>query len=60
MVVNNWKEFQKEKKINSFFNATHIEIYLGGELSLKEEQFHQNLSLINDLRKVITYRYCKK
>ncbi len=29
-------------------------------LELKEEQFHQNINLINDLRRVILYRYCKK
>lgn len=29
-------------------------------LELKEEQFYQNINLINDLRRVIVYRYCKK
>jgi hypothetical protein len=29
-------------------------------LELKEEQFHQNIHLINDLRRVIIHRYCKK
>ena len=29
-------------------------------LELKENQFHQNINLINDLRRVIVYRYCKK
>ena len=28
-------------------------------LELKENQFHQNLNLINDLRRVILHRYCK-
>ncbi len=28
-------------------------------LELKENQFHQNINLINDLRRVILYRYCK-
>jgi hypothetical protein len=28
-------------------------------LELKENQFHQNTNLINDLRRVILYRYCK-
>ena len=28
-------------------------------LELKESQFHQNLNLINDLRRVILHRYCK-
>jgi len=26
----------------------------------KEEQFQQNINLINDLRRVILHRYCKK
>jgi hypothetical protein len=29
-------------------------------LEQKEKQFHQNSNLINDLRKVILYRYCRK
>jgi hypothetical protein len=29
-------------------------------LELKEKQFHQNINLINDLRRVIIHRYCKK
>ena len=29
-------------------------------LEQKEKQFHQNINLINDLRKVILYRYCRK
>lgn len=28
-------------------------------LELKADQFHQNLNLINDLRRVILHRYCK-
>ena len=28
-------------------------------LELKENQFHQNINLINDLRRAILYRYCK-
>lgn len=28
-------------------------------LELKETQFHENINLINDLRRVILYRYCK-
>ena len=28
-------------------------------LVLKESQFHQNINLINDLRRVILHRYCK-
>ena len=31
-----------------------------GLLELKETQFHENINLINDLRRVILYRYCKK
>jgi hypothetical protein len=29
-------------------------------LELKEKQFHENLHLINDLRRAILYRYCRK
>ncbi len=29
-------------------------------LEQKEKQFHENLNLINDLRRLILYRYCKK
>lgn len=29
-------------------------------LDLKEKQFHQNINLINDLRRVVLYRYCKR
>ncbi|MFK7001505.1 hypothetical protein V3470_10470 [Flavobacterium oreochromis] len=29
-------------------------------LQEKEEQFHQNINLINNLRRVIIHRYCKK
>jgi hypothetical protein len=29
-------------------------------LEIKETQFHQNILLINDLRRVILHRYCKK
>jgi hypothetical protein len=29
-------------------------------LEKKEKQFHENINLINDLRRTILYRYCKK
>lgn len=29
-------------------------------LEQKEQQFHQNINLINDIRRVIIYRYCNK
>ena len=29
-------------------------------LELKEKQFHENINLINDMRRVILYRYCNK
>jgi hypothetical protein len=29
-------------------------------LEQKEKQFHENINLINDLRRVILHRYCKK
>ena len=29
-------------------------------LEQKEKQFHENINLINDMRRVILYRYCRK
>jgi hypothetical protein len=29
-------------------------------LEQKEKQFHKNINLINDMRRVILYRYCRK
>mgnify|MGYP000290628392 FL=1 len=29
-------------------------------LEKKEKQFHENINLINDMRRVILYRYCNK
>ncbi|CAN1544459.1 hypothetical protein MCEGE10_01901 [Flavobacteriaceae bacterium] len=29
-------------------------------LEQKEKQFHENIKLINDMRRVILYRYCRK
>ena len=29
-------------------------------LEKKEKQFHENINLINDMRRVILYRYCRK
>ena len=29
-------------------------------LEQKEKQFHENINLINDMRRVIIYRYCRK
>ena len=29
-------------------------------LEEKEKQFHENINLINDMRRVILYRYCRK
>jgi uncharacterized protein YutE (UPF0331/DUF86 family) len=29
-------------------------------LEQKEKQFHENINLINDLRRAIVHRYCKK
>ena len=28
-------------------------------LELKEEQFHQNINLINDMRRVVLYQHCE-
>ena len=29
-------------------------------LELKEKQFHENINLINDMRRVVAYRYCNR
>jgi hypothetical protein len=29
-------------------------------LEKQETQFHKNLALINDMKKIILYRYCKR
>ena len=29
-------------------------------LDLKEKQFHENINLINDMRRVVVHRYCNK
>ncbi|WP_445456938.1 DUF6943 family protein [Flavobacterium sp. HNIBRBA15423] len=43
-------DFEQHKK-----NITALKI-----LEQKEKQFRKNINLINDLRRVILYRYCKK
>ena len=44
------QDFEKHKK-----NVAALKL-----LEEKEQQFHQNINLINDLRRVILYRYCRK
>ena len=44
------REHEEHKK-----NMTTLKL-----LEQKEKHFHENINLINDLRRVILYRYCKK
>jgi hypothetical protein len=50
----------KVKEMLDDFEAHQKDVKALRLLELKEEQFHQNINLINDLRRVILYRYCKK
>jgi hypothetical protein len=43
-------DFEQHKK-----NVASLKV-----LEQKEKQFHENINLINGLRRVILYRYCKK
>lgn len=52
--------FLKSKEILTDFESHKKDVATLKLLEQKEEQFHKNINLINDLRKVILYRYCKK
>lgn len=59
------KEFSHEfsKKVDELLreheeHKKHIEALK--MLELREDQFHKNIALINDYRRIILYRYCKK
>lgn len=54
------KEFSaKVKELLSDFEEHRKNVAALKLLELKEKQFHENINLINDLRRVIIYRYCK-
>ena len=54
------KEFSaKVEELLSDFEEHRKNVAALKLLELKEKQFHENINLINDLRRVIIYRYCK-
>ena len=54
------KEFsEKVNKLLSDFEEHKKNVAALKLLEQQEKHFHQNINLINDLRKVIIYRYCK-
>jgi hypothetical protein len=58
-------DFKKEfnTKINEMLQEHELhkkQIQALRLLEQKEDQLHKNISLINDMRKVILHRYCKK
>lgn len=52
--------FLKAKEILADFESHKKDVAALRLLEQKEKQFHENINLINDLRRVILYRYCKK
>ena len=55
------KEFFIKSKIMMEEHEAHIKHVAALKLlEQKEKQFHENINLINDLRRVILYRYCKR
>ena len=55
------KEFFIKSKIMMEEHEAHIKHIAALKLlERKEKQFHENINLINGLRRVILYRYCKK
>ena len=55
------KEFFTKSKILMEEHEQHIKhIEALKILEQKENQFHQNISLLNDMRRVILYRYCNR
>ena len=55
------KEFQtKSNEIVQDFEQHKKDVKALQLLELKEKQFHENINLINDMRRVILHRYCNK
>ena len=55
------KEFFIKSKMMMEEHEAHIKHIAALKLlEQKEKQFHENINLINDMRKVILYRYCNK
>ena len=54
------KEFFIKSKMMMEEHEAHVKHIAALKiLELKEKQFHENINLINDMRRVILYRYCK-
>ena len=55
------KEFFVKSKVMMQEHEEHVKhIATLRILEQKEKQFHENINLINDMRRVILYRYCNK
>ena len=55
------KEFFVRSKIMMEEHEQHLKHIAALKiLEQKEKQFHENINLINDMRRVILYRYCRK
>jgi hypothetical protein len=55
------KEFFVKSKIMMEEHEIHVKHIAALKiLEQKEKQFHENINLINDMRRVILYRYCKR
>ena len=55
------KEFFVKSKIMMQEHDQHVKHIAALKLlEQKEKQFHENINLINDMRRVILYRYCRK
>ncbi len=55
------KEFFPKAKIMMEEHEQHVKHIAALKLlEQKEKQFHENINLINDMRRVILYRYCNK
>ena len=55
------KEFFVRFKIMMEEHEQHVKHIAALKLlEQKEKQFHENINLINDMRRVILYRYCRK
>ena len=55
------KEFFVKSKVMMQEHETHVKhIAALKVLEQQEKQFHENISLINDMRRVILHRYCNR
>ena len=54
------KEFNPQASLMMLEHEQHLKNVAALKLlEQKEKQFHENINLINDLRRTILYRYCK-